>query len=336
MKNTEWNVSPSPFVFTGCQLRVSSIIIIASLVPQIFLLGFFKDFQALVVIFASLIGSVAAELCFSRAMNTDGFRRFSDGTVLVSGLITGFVFPVFLNPVLAALFSFFGVFIARNFFNGKGNSWMNAPAFALIFAYVSSPSVFQAVAAAQTMPVQTGGDSEITRILNTYLLRPAGINLPGGYVSLFFNPMAPVAALKFGCLTLAASVVLVATDIIDWMVPSVFIVVYSVLVFLFSSLRIVTSTFFAFQSGDIFFHLFMNGIIFTAFYLLSDVSSCPRTKIGRLISGILSGLAAFFLCGQRIFPAGAVMSVFVVNILNPAIELIENKILGIAPMETFV
>ena len=336
MKNTEWNVSPSPFVFAGCQLRISSIAIILSLVPQVFLLGYFNDIQALTVICASLAGAVAAELCFCRPKEGDGFKRFSDGTVLVSGLVTGFLLPVYLNPFLAAVSSFFGIFIARNFFNGKGNSWLSASAFAVVFACISSPSVFQAASVSGLLPVQSDFDSEITWFLNTYLLRPSGINLPGGYVSLFFNPAAPVTALKFGVLTLAASVVLIAYDVVDWIVPVVFIAGYSVLVFLFSSTRVLSSIFFAFPSGDVFFHLFMNGILFVGFYLLSDTSSSPRTKPGRIFSGLIAASAAFLFCGQDIFPSGAVLTVFVLNVFNPAIELIENKILGISPVETLI
>lgn len=339
MKNTAWDVSPSPFIFAGCQLTVSSVVIIASLVPHIALMAFFRDVQALAVIFASVAGAALAEFCFKPfPVDTDGYKRFVDGGVFVSGLATGFVLPTMIHPALAAAASFFGVCITRNFFNGKGNAWLNPAAFAAVFAFISSPDAFHALAETAYLHMQTpmDFDSEFTRVLNTSLFRPLGINLPGGYVSLFFNPAAPVAALKFGVLTLFASAFLIAFDVIDRILPAVFITVYSAAVYASHFLWRIPSDSFSVFSGDILFHLLSNGVLFIGFYLLSDPSSSPRTKIGRVAAGFFAGAAAFFFCGPHGSPAGAVFSVFAVNVASPLIELIENKILGVSTTETFL
>ena len=146
-----------------------------------------------------------------------------------------------------------------------------------------------------------------------------------------------VPGIKLGLaniVTLAASLVFFVMDIADRIVPVVFLAVYAAAVFFFPDFFRV-SLFAPGGSGDVLFAIFSGGLFFTAFYLLSDVATLPRTKPGRVILGVFAGAAAFFTCGLGGDTLlGAVCTVFLANMLSPAIEYIENRLLKAAPVET--
>lgn len=346
MKNSVWSVTPAPFVFSGFSLHTTGIAVFLTFVPQLVLLACLRDFAALTVIFSALAGAVLAELCFFLPVFGGGQKSF-DFSVLLCGLITGFLLPTATHPVLAVCASFFGLFVARNFFNGTGNAWLNASVLSVFIVCLSSPLYFpERMAVQYTAPSATAFpsvtmrlnpapfDVDITNMLNTFVLQPLGIHLPEGYVSLFFQPDAPVAAFKFNIVTLAASLVFFVMDIADRIVPVVFLAVYAAAVFFFPDF-FRASLFAPGGSGDVLFAIFSGGLFFTAFYLLSDVATLPRTKPGRVILGVFAGAAAFFTCGLGGDTLlGAVCTVFLANMLSPAIEYIENRLLKAAPVET--
>ncbi len=336
MKDHELNVSPSPFVFLGLRLESAFVAVLLTLLPQIALMAAFRDTAALIVILASLIGAAAAELCFSSPVLGIGGRckKFSDGAAVISGLVTGFLLPVQINPFFAGFASFFGLFISRNFFNGKGNAWINASALSVIFVFLSSMGYFSESAPFYSdayLPAEgivADFDYRITASINNILLKPLGIMLPEGYILLFFNPGAPVAALKFNIVTIASSVVLIALDIVDWIVPTVFFAVYAAGIYFFPSL--LYPLYYAGTGGNVLFALFSGGIFFAVFYLLSDFSSLPRTRTGRVLLGFLAGITAVFACGQDgASVPGAAFTVFAANLLSTAIEYAENRILRV-------
>ena len=317
MKARPLKVSPSPFVFSGLRLEAASLVILATLLIQIILMIAFKDIRALIVILATLIGACAAEVCFASPVlgiggTTGKCKKFSDGVAAISGLLAGFLLPSSVNPFLAAITSFLGLFISRNFFNGKGNAWISAPALSVIFVFLSAPSHFGALGAFPP----AGFDNQVAAFLNRAFLGRLGISLPEGYVSLFFNPAHPVPALKFGIVTLTSSIALFALDTIDWIAPAASLVVYALCVFLFSA------------GGNVLFALFSGGIFFVAVYILSDFSTLPRARTGRAALGVFAGVMTFFVCGQGGGSThAAVFVVFAANLASLVIEYAEERIL---------
>ena len=333
------SISPSPFVFSGLRLEIANLIIIVSLLVQVILMIAFRDARALISILASLVGAAAAEACFASPVSSIKGKnvKFADGAAVISGLLSGFMLPSTINPVLAWAASFFGLFISRNFFNGRGNAWASAPAFAVIFAFISAPSCFEALEAfppdisLHPAAAPSEFDYKITAALNNAILNPLGIALPEGYTLLFFNPAAPIPALKFNILTLLSFIVLVALDIIDWIAPAAFLFVYAATVCLFSNVfgeGLSYPLFYVGVGGNILFALFSNAVLFAAVYILSDFPCLPRTRTGRAALGALSGAAAFFACGAGgSSPAGAAFVVFAANLISLIIEAIEDRIL---------
>jgi electron transport complex protein RnfD len=296
------------------------------------------DVAALVNIAAALLGSVIAELCMAIP---DKKNSFGDGVVILAGLLTGLLLPTTLSPFIALGVSFSGFLIARVLFGGTGSYWLHPVATSVCIAFISQSAAFpQVLVSADGMRIagdafsalkmdhftQIASDQTIATNLNSTILGFFGIKLPEGYITLFGNSPSVIPAFRYNIITLASSIILLAMNIIEWVVPCAFLLTYALCVRFFSLLPFG----YGFSGGNILFALLTSGVLFIAFYLLTDFSTMPRTRTGKTISGIFAGFFAFLLCGPGGSSAGGVFTVFLVNIINPAIEYCENRIIASA------
>nr|WP_255947394.1 RnfABCDGE type electron transport complex subunit D [Brucepastera parasyntrophica] len=215
---------------------------------------------------------------------------------------------------------------------------MNPVALTVAIAYISNPGAFP-VQSLTAEGIQSAGDAftamkiadfarmdsdmHISSVINAFFLDIFNIKLPDGYVTLFAAAPSVITAFRYNILTLAASIVLISMNIIDWIVPLCYLAVYSICTYCFSLLPFFPN----FYSGDILFALLTGGTLFIAFYILPDFSTAPRTRTGKIISGSLAGAAAFFICGPGASPVGGAFTVLLINAVNPFIEYFEDHVL---------
>ncbi len=336
MNNRHTLISPAPFVFIRPTVAHMSVITIAVIVPQLFALILAHDFRALATIVFCIAGASAAELLLLPVRNK---MMINDGTAVLIGLLTAFFLPSGIPFVTALLVTFSGVVLCRTLFGGLGTNWINPVMFSVAIAYLTSPDAFpsflvtaasvqssgDAFAALRTDNFQQlAADQGLTASLNSWFFSHLGIKLPDGYMTLFLDSPSTIPAFRFNLLTLGASIILLAGDIIDKIVPAVFLFTYAICVRLFALVPFGAAV----SSGDILFALLTGGILFTAFFILPDYATSPRTATGKVFSGILAGILAFLLCGPGGSPIGIVFTVLAVNAINPVLELIENRFNG--------
>lgn len=335
MNKNSWLVSPSPFIRTRPTVSRMSVMVLLSLVPQIALIALARDWRAIANVAASLAGFAAAELTESLS---DRKNRFDDGTVVAAGIICGLLLPSTLSPFAAFLSAFTGMFFSRVAFGGLGCYWMHPVAVSVCVAYVSHSASFpQPLIGADGIRMAGDAfgalkldsftliptDQTIADFANSGPLAPFGMHLPEGYVTLFWESPSTIPAFRYNALTLAASIVLIACNAIDWIVPSAFLLAYAVLVRFLSLAPFAVAP----AGGDILFSLLTGGVLFVAFFVLSDFSATPRSRTGKAVSGALSGALAFALCGPGGSPVGAAFTVVAINAINPLIEFAENRVI---------
>ncbi len=333
MKKALWIVSPAPFLITRPTVTRMSVITALTLIPQLALLAISGEYRVLAGIGVAVIGSILAELCTAIPGRKN---TFGDGTVLIAGLLTGFLLPSNLNLFIIFAVSFSGILSARVLFGGAGSCWMNPVAAAVCIAYISQPDAFPPFLV-NADGIRTVGDAfgslrldhfsqlvsdqSLTNSINTGLFGRFGIKLPEGYLTLFWNSPSVIPAFRYNVITLLSSIVLISMNIIDWIVPLFFLLAYGLCVRFFSLLPFSPG----FAGGDILFALLTSGILFIVFYVLADYTTTPRSRGGKAASGILAGLIAFILCGPGGSPVGGVFTVILVNALNPILEYLENR-----------
>lgn len=334
MNATSWTVSPAPFLRTRPTVTRMSVTVLLTLAPQVILLALGGYVTAVLNVLAALAGSVLAET----VRGSRGRAALADGTVLVSGILIGLLLPENYNPALTVLIAFGATLFARTVFGGTGAYWINPVAVAVSVAWISRPDAFPAPLvtpesiqnlgdAFGAYKLDTfkplGSDSSITASLNGFFSWFSSIRLPEGYVTLFLDSPSPVPAFRFNLLILASSVILIALDATDWIVPASFLASYAL------ALRLFTLAFpwlGGSPQGDILFGLLTGGMLFVAFYLLPDYSTSPRTAWGKALMGTASGLTAFGLCGPGGSQVGAVFTVLAANTYSAVIEYLENRI----------
>ncbi|NVP24195.1 RnfABCDGE type electron transport complex subunit D [Treponema phagedenis] len=324
----------APFVYTGLTLNQKNIVIILSLSLQLLVLLVYKDFVAFFSIFFATAGAVAADILLTYLGENRFHFNFDSLTI---GLISGFFLPVSLGFVASFCISFFAFTLVCAVFGGRGSNWINPVMFAVCIAYLAYPEVFHAISL-NLEKLQRNGtvfsvlqlsdlhvlkqDQEITSALNSVFLHGIGVTLPEGYISLLVRISSPIPAFRYNILTLLSSIILFSFRIIPKMQSVAFLGTYGILVWLFPWFPDLGSV----ASGDMLCAFLTSGVLFTAFFVLPESGSSPRTKTGRCIYGMLTGVFAFLIAGPGFSAIGIPFAVLAGNIFTPLIESAEQKL----------
>lgn len=334
---TKFTLTPqqsSPFLYVNHSITTRRLLVIILLGFQITLLVINKDTHALLNIGAAVLGTVLTDIIVRFISNQ--VRLLDYGSLMV-GMLIGFLMPTTIGFMFVFFVAAFSYFVTVSIFGGLGSHWINPVAFAVCFAYVSRMYIFPPVmitletlhSAGNPFTVlqmnnflQVEIDRPLTSTFNAFFLHKIGVSLPEGYISLFLRFPSVIPAFRYNLLTLIASIILFATQSIDRIIPTVFLLSYSVLLWFFSPLIAGLE----YKSADILVALLTSGILFIAFFVLPDSGSIPRTMYGKIAAGFIGGFAAFLFCGQGTSSIGGLFTVLTVNITAPAIEYAENII----------
>lgn len=334
--NTYLNIDlpAAPFIYTRPSASKINLLIIGLLLIQVAVLVISADFYALLNIIFSLSGVLLVEHLFQ--YKTLGSLKFSTQAV-ITGILIGFFMPVKIGFVFVFFLSGFSLFITKILFGGSGTNWINPVAAAVCMAYISGPEIFPPILSGTNLIREYGGffrvlesnsllklksDSSITSILNSVFLHGAGITLPEGYITMFLNSTSSIPAFRYNIISLLSSIILFSTRAANYVLSAVFLLTYGVLIWIFSQVP-VSGAYFA---GDILAAFLTGGVLFSAFFVMTESSSAPKTEYGKAICGFLIGIFAFFICGAGASSVGVAFSIVLVNILTPLIEKMEVKI----------
>jgi NQR2/rnfD/rnfE family protein len=327
-------LTAAPFVYTRLPASKINICILSLLGIQILILALSADLYALLNIIFSVLGVIFIENLI-RYLN--GSKLSLSLETIISGVLIGFFMPTEIGFIFVFALSAFSLFITKTVFGGIGKNWINPTAFAVCIAYISHPEAFPPVLANFSLLRENGSffavmeanglirlkaDFTITSFFNSLILHSVGVTLPEGYISLFLNSTSVIPAFRYNIITLLSSIVLFSVKAVDFIIPAAFIAVYSLLVWVFGMVP-VSHTYF---TGDILSALLTGGVLFSAFFVMTEPSSSPKTKYGKLMAGTLMGLFGFFICVQGASPAGIFFTIILTNIISPLIERLEIKI----------
>lgn len=338
MINTElkkhcMKITLNPFSSASYSLGTISLVMISLLLVQAAMLAVSKSFDSLAVLFFALLASVLAEAAFYFSKRTEKHSwRISIIQGLVAGLLVPSVYPV--HAVFAVIF--LTLLLGKFVFGSFASSWANLIALCIVILYFLNPSAFppfsvsaqelQSRNAALSL-IQNGAvpllelDSSITDFLNSYIFKFFGISIPEGYVSLFWDNGSVIPAFRFNLITLISSIILISFDMIDYVVPAVFLFVYSLLVKFLLPFCIGGIPF----QGDILLALLTSGTLFCTLYLLQWYGTLPMTLGGKILYGFFAGAAGFLIIGSGTSSAGYVFLVLVINLISPVIQFFEDK-----------
>lgn len=324
----------APFVYTRLPVLGMNIAVLSLLGIQILILAITADFYALL----NITAAVMSVLCVENLLRYLASSKFGLSIeMIISGLLIGFFMPTGIGFVFVFILSAFSVFIVKTVFGGTGRNWLNPVAFAVCAAYISRPEAFPPLISDFSLLREKGSifalmeangllklktDFTVTSALNSLLLHGVGVTLPEGYISLFLNSTSSIPAFRYNIVTLMSSIILFSIRVADYILPAFFLTTYAILVWTFGMVPVSNIYF----TGDILSAVLTGGVLFAAFFVMTEPASSPKTKYGKAMSGFFTGLFAFFICAHGASPAGIFFAIILSNVISPLIEKLEIKI----------
>ncbi len=326
-------ITLTPYSYITPSLASTSKGLLILLLPQIFMLFVTKSYSAVFVVLASTLASLSSEaitLINQKPSSTSWFLA------TVQGILIGMLLPE-TYPVLAVfVISFIALMLVKYASGGFSSSWANPVAAAVATAYFMNAAFFPAYQVS-TIELQTrnaalnliqngtipliSADTEITAFFNRTVFKLFGIAVPEGYVSLFWDNGAIIPAFRFNLITIISSIILISLDMMDYLIPAIFITIYALLI------RFVSPFFVGGipMQGDIMLALLTSGTLFGTLYLLQWYGTTPVTTFGKVIYAIIAGITAFFVIGFGTSPVGYVYMVLLMDLFSPLIQVIESR-----------
>ena len=322
----------SPFIYLKPSVRFESYIVFFLLMLQVAMLFVTRSFDSLFIILSSLLASFAADF-----LNTE--KSYRDSFAVIAAAIRGIAIGLMLPagfPVAAVFFiTFFVILLNKHTLGGFANSWINPVAITVAICWIIGMKFFPAFSISEpslqsrnialsliqngTFPLNSF-DVSVTNFLNKKLFSFFGVSIPEGYFSLFWDSHSIIPAFRFNLLTLVSSIVLLATEVLNPIIPAVFIFTYALLV------KLLAPLFYDgfFLQGDVILALLTSGTLFGAFFLLSWHGTTPFSNRGKWFYGFFAGILAFFILGIGLSPVGFVFIILVTNIFSLVIQEVEN------------
>lgn len=322
-----------PFVYTVPSITVTTITMLVLLCVQIIMLAITKSYNAIFVIMASCVGTVAAGYIINLYHRSN---KFSVILMVVQGILIGMLLPD-TYPVPTVLITTFLVTMFCKILSGKlTHAWYNSVALTVAILWIIGASEFpvspvSAETASLVNPsltlIQSGDvqilkyDHAITEFLNTNIFVLFNVSVPDGYVSLMWDNLSAIPAFRFNIITIISSIVLISVDMITFFIPLIFLFSYSLLI------RFIMPLFFGgvFGQGDIVLAMLTGGTLFCTLYLLQWFGTVPSTISGKVIYAFCGGVMAFLICGYGMSSTGMVFVILIIDIISSVIQAVEEK-----------
>lgn len=321
-----------PYIYFRPSISAVSIRILILLSIQVVLLVFSKSYSALFLILSSVLGAACAA-ALNYLFNKEPL--FNIMNIITQGLLIGLMVPENYPVVTIFFISFLSLFISRTIFFRSVNSWINIPAIAVIIAWFIGRKYFpEFLITSELIPLrnssvyllQSGAfkifefDTSITNFLNSYVFKIFGITIPEGFISMFWDTHSVIPAFRFNFITIISSIVLFSDNAFSGIIPSLFLIIYGVLVRLFAPFIFGG----AFNQGDVILAMLTSGTLFCATFLIQWYGTVPISTFGKILLGVFSGIMAFVIIGCGTSPVGMVFTILITNIINLIIRSFEE------------
>jgi electron transport complex protein RnfD len=287
----------------------------------------------------------AALLCeFLIGLKT-GRHTVLDGSAAASALVLTLLLPNGIPPLLAAAGAAFAIIVVKMIFGGLGANWMNPAVSGWLFIRFSWPAAFSA--ATTDTPVsflvssvvnRNGSElgstweilsqngfitvgNKLTQAFNSTVFSIFGMELPSGYLDFFAAPGPGIIGDRGMYALLFGSVLIIALELGRFSVSAIYLAVYLFLVEIAGAIPSGGQLF----GGEILFGLFSGGTLVTAFLLLTDPATGPKSGLGKTMFAVLAAFLSFFFRYVESEPYGAFFAAALLNTLSPALRAAESR-----------
>lgn len=275
--------------------------VIIALVPSLVAAYIIFGVRTLILSAVSVIACVAFEYLSRRIMKRH--NTISDLSAVVTGLLLAFNVPATMPVWMVIIGDFFAIVIAKQFFGGIGQNFVNPALIGRIVLMSSFPSKMG------SFPEPLVSTIPLTSATPLASLK-SGVSPEQSLLGMFLG-------LRGGCLgevciaaLLIGFVYLLVRKVISWHIPVAYIGTVAVIMLLAGK-------------GDfeyMLYELMAGGLVLGAVFMATDYTTSPVSKKGKIIYAVGCGIITSLI---RIFgnlPEGVSFSIIIMNILVPHIE----------------
>ena len=316
-------VSSSPHVRTNKDTSYIMKQVVIALLPATLAALFFFRLSALNVIFFCVTGSVGAEFVCQKISKQES--TIGDFSAVVTGLLLAFNVPASLPWWMCLLGAAFAIIVVKMVFGGIGNNFVNPALAARAFLLASFP-------VAMTLWTRTGVNWVSSENIDAYTtatplsflkagsngvssLADSGISISNMLIGNIGGCIGETSAV----LIILGGLYLMYKGIINYVIPTFYICTVAILMFILGG----------FNFTFVIYELLAGGLMLGAFFMLTDYTTSPMTKKGKIIYAVLAGLITTVIRLYGGYPEGVSYSILFVNIMTPLIDkYTKTKVFG--------
>lgn len=305
MENTEkYIVSSSPHIHRDESISSIMLDVIIALVPATVAGVYLYGFRSALIVLTAVLTAVISEALYQKLAGKQ--ITIKDLSAVVTGLLIALNMPPTIPVWMVCIGSIFAIVVVKQLYGGIGKNFVN-PALAarcfMLIAWAGAMTNFvepfagmDAVSSATPLAILKGvSEGTLPTLKNAVLGIKAGTI---GETS--------------GVMILIGAAYLFIRRIINWRIPTAYIGVFAVLVFLFGKERMdITYTL---------YHIFTGGLLLGAFFMATDYTTSPTSPAGQLIFGAGCGILTFLIRMFGGYPEGVSFSILLMNVVSPLIE----------------
>lgn len=294
--------------------RFMSFVIIA-LLPVLFACVFLWGYRVLLVILVSYSAGGLAEVAFAAARKKEIHEGF---------LVTGLIFPLILPPTVplwvVAVGVIFGVIFGKEVFGGTGRNIFNPAIVGRIFLTIAFPSI---MTTSWQEPFKGGlaGFSHFSTDAVT-AATPLAVfkseRMIPSCLELLLGGSTGCIGETFRLGIILGGIFLIMVKVSNWRIPLAYL--GSVLLFSYFGHHMFSDKF-----APPLFQLLSGGLLFGAFFMATDPVTCPFTKGGKWIAGVMMGFFTVIIRGMSGYVEGVMFSILLMNTFSPLIDTLVLK-----------
>ncbi len=295
------------------------IVFAASVIYYFAAYGASYGMQAIILMLCSLATTFVCEAIFAKIEKQDIKSFISHSFGWVTSIILVLMCPISITPYALIIATVFAIVIGRLVFGGFGFNIFNPAGVgrAVIFASFSGATT-RLVTSATPTGVLAGSFKWLPGTADAL---QSFLDYVGGWGSLFFGTYPGAMGETFSLLIVLVGIFLIVRNVIDWRIP----VFYLGTIFVITMVVALCEGVEAWHGipGFLWYpmlHLLTGGVIFGAFFMLTDPVTCPTVPAGRIFFAICAAAITCLIRLKGNLPEGCLFSILIMNTFTPMIE----------------
>ena len=304
------NVSSSPHVRDHSSTKSIMRDVVIALLPAA-LVGIYNfRLSAVLVILTTCVTCMLSEYIWQKCMKQP--VTTGDFSALLTGLLLALNLPATIPLWMCVVGGVFAIIVAKQMFGGLGQNFMNPALAGRCFMMLSFSSAMTSFTVKKGAAYMYGVAVDATSSA-TPLAQVKEGGLPDLKAMFLGTTTGTIGETSVAALLIGA-IYLLAKRIIDWKIPVVYILTFSVFDIVYQMAA-------GNAAYPLVYELCGGGLILGAFYMATDYVTSPITAKGKVIYGILLGLLTGLF---RFFGESAEGVSFAIIIANVCVPLIER------------